>query len=226
MTEQHGKDLKKEAIRLLRSLREVEPVPTYLGPAAEIFRFTRTNANTHGKYVLAKLTVLPSGGPPPHIHYLSNEWFYTPKAGLVFYMGTNEYHDITQVPGRTAPKDHVHIVEAGDNEILYGRRNYVHGFVNNSSEPLELWSIWAPAYPDAPNPILEYIEAVGQPVEDVNNPPPVLPRNAIKFVGDATKFSINMSASFWEYVATIEDSAESHEAQLSKLIEVLKSGGH
>jgi hypothetical protein len=57
-----------------------------LGPAGEIFTFTKVGATTCGKFTIGDTVVPPTAGPPPHIHHWTDEWFYFPDGGITIYM--------------------------------------------------------------------------------------------------------------------------------------------
>lgn len=195
---------KENVIHLLKNIKEETKPIIILGPAGEIFRFTRRNQNTGGLYVLAKSILPPGAGPLPHIHHLQNEWFYTPKAGISLFMGTdNHYRDVTLIPGITAPKDHINVIDMKDNDLLHGSPHVIHGLVNNSNENLELYFIWARAYEGIPNMIFEYFDYTGKRLETMNTREKPSQISKYRFISAATKFCLNNSTSFWDYASSV-----------------------
>src|SRR3984885_13634684 len=88
-----------------------DPNPLIIqGPAGEIFRFVRTGASTCGRYLMAKATIPPGGGPMPHIHHWTDEFFVMPEGGFTLFLGTQLYPSSMLEPGRNAPKDHIALV--------------------------------------------------------------------------------------------------------------------
>jgi hypothetical protein len=169
-----------------------------LGPAGEQFRFIKTGETTCGKYVIAE-AIIPAGtGPMPHIHIKTNEWFYTPDGGITLEMGEREYKSIQEIPGKTAPKDILRLQETQPGDIHYGAKGIMHGFMNQTSQSKRLTFVWAPDLG-----VTDYFRAVGQPLPDYDNPPPINPKNKELFVSQAPKYGINQSSSFFQYVENV-----------------------
>ncbi|WP_009634001.1 cupin domain-containing protein [Synechocystis sp. PCC 7509] len=190
-----------------------------LGPAGERFTFVKTGATTCGKYVMAEATVPPGGGPLPHIHHYTDEWFYFPKGGLTLEMGSNTFPDLNVVPGLNAPKELLHMVKTTRRSLFYGPRYYVHGFVNNTKKPQKLVFIWTPD--DAKVGITNYFKEVGQPLPDPANPPAIDPKNKALFVSQGTKYGINQSSDFYQYVNSTDykfPTGDNHAKELLALL--------
>lgn len=169
-----------------------------LGPAGERFRFIKTGETTCGKYVIAEAVIPPGTGPMPHVHTLTNEWFYTPDGGITLEIGEHPYKSITEIPGDTAPKDFLHLAQTAPGDIHYGPQYIIHGFMNQTDQPKRLTFVWAP---DAG--VTEYFRSVGQPLPDYNNPPAINPKNKELFITQAPKYGINQSANFFQYIENV-----------------------
>lgn len=137
------------------------------------------------------------------------------------FMGQNRYPDVTKIPGENAPKDVVNLMPMRPKELLYGPRFFIHGFMNTSDSPKELYLIWTPDTPDVS--ILPYFLTAGTIVSDAdpNRQPDFLSR--IRLVSLAPKFGINQSADFWQYISDVKESKpehmhDDHRQELMKLI--------
>jgi mannose-6-phosphate isomerase-like protein (cupin superfamily) len=63
-----------------------DPYPVVLqGPAGEIFNFTKNGYTTFDSFTISYTTVPPGGGPAPHIHHWTDEWFFFPEGGIVLF---------------------------------------------------------------------------------------------------------------------------------------------
>ncbi|KVK80955.1 hypothetical protein WS90_16930 [Burkholderia cepacia] len=216
---------KQEAIRLLTSVREDPDVPVILGAAGEIIRFTRRNDSTHSKYVLAKAVIPPGAGPLPHVHHLTNEWFFAPKDGLHLYMGSANYRDVTLIPGKNAPKDHAHVIELRGGDLLYGPRGMIHGFVNSTDTDLEFYVLWTSADPYMKNEIYEYFASTSEHLAKVDTTKKPKLVNIIRFFSESTKFGINLSSGFWDFFETAEfESSAGMDGPYGDLVKLLNEG--
>jgi len=194
------------------------------GPAGEIFRFIRTGASTCGRYMMAKMWVPPGGGPPPHVHHWTDEFFVMPEGGFTLFLGTQIYPTVTQEPGRNAPKDHVALVTAKPGDVYYGPRFMIHGFINNTEQTRVIYNIWMPDRPDTS--ILPYFKATGRMLSSPDNPPPIDPIMKILFVTEAPRYGINMSSDFFQYVADTDTDGRPMDASRNKqLMDMLTSVG-
>jgi quercetin dioxygenase-like cupin family protein len=97
----------------------------YWGPG-DCGAFLATGADTNGAYFQADVTVLPGGGPPPHIHHREDETFYIVEGSLEIHLG-----DVTAV-GR--PGDYVNVP-----------RGTVHAFRNVGEHPARMLITFVPA---------------------------------------------------------------------------------
>ena len=58
-----------------------------IGLVGDVYRFVMTGDETDGRYTLLEATVLPGGGPPPHIHCREEETFYVLEGEITFQIG-------------------------------------------------------------------------------------------------------------------------------------------
>lgn len=58
-----------------------------IGIVGDIYRFLATSEETGGRYSMFEATVLPGGGPPPHIHRREDETFYVLEGVITFQIG-------------------------------------------------------------------------------------------------------------------------------------------
>ena len=58
-----------------------------IGLVGDVYRFVMTGHETDGRYTLLEATVLPGGGPPPHIHRREEETFYVLEGEITFQIG-------------------------------------------------------------------------------------------------------------------------------------------
>jgi mannose-6-phosphate isomerase-like protein (cupin superfamily) len=182
---------------------KADPHPLIIqGPAGEIFTFLRTGASTCGRYLLAKAIVPPGGGPIPHVHHWTDEFFVFPEGGFTLFMGTQTYGSLNLEPGRGMPRDHLHLIATKPGDLFYGPRFIVHGLMNNTQESHVMYFIWMPDTPESS--ILPYFKAVGRTLTSETNPPPVDPITKIRFVTEASRYGINQSSDFYQYVADTE----------------------
>ncbi|WP_200674598.1 MULTISPECIES: cupin domain-containing protein [unclassified Pseudomonas] len=180
--------------------------PIVLGPAGETIEFFQSGKTTCGRYLFAKVTVPPTVGPPPHVHHWTDEWFYAPNGGITLFMGTNQYPDLERPPGKDSPKDTLQLMTMRPKELFYGERYIVHGFVNPTDKPQELYIVWTPDTPDVS--ILPYFLKAGV-IKDPKNPDQKPnPLSKIRLVSMAPAYGINQSTDFWEYVDKVVETEE------------------
>jgi len=92
----------------------VRYVPTgtgaaYWGPGS-LMTFIMTGKDTGGAFFLAEMSILPGGGPPPHIHHREDESFHVLEGKLTVRVGADT---ITASPGDSAflPRGIAHSVK-------------------------------------------------------------------------------------------------------------------
>jgi oxalate decarboxylase/phosphoglucose isomerase-like protein (cupin superfamily) len=124
---------------------EKDPV-TITKPTGEKFVFARTAKSTCGQYALAFVDVPVGAGPPMHLHYASEEWFYSADAPVTMFMQTDDrtfrpgQRPGTNVPGVTLEK---FVLPAG--QLAYSRSGIVHDFDNEGTAPVRRFiNMWVP----------------------------------------------------------------------------------
>lgn len=197
--------------------------PLVVGPAGETFHFIQTGSSSNGKYLFARLIVPPHVGPPPHIHHWTDEWFYAPKGGFSMFMGETAYPDLKKVPGENLPKDVACLMPMRPKELFYGPRYYIHGFMNTTDKPQELYLVWTPDTKDVS--ILPYFLNAGTVVKpgETDKQPDFLSR--IRLVSMAPDYGINQSSDFWQYIKTVKEEKPAHmnDDHRKELLELLKT---
>lgn len=97
-----------------------------IGIVGDIYRFLTTSEETGGRYSMFEATVLPGGGPPPHIHRREDETFYVFEGEITFQIG-----DERRV---ATPGTFVH--------MPIGQQ---HAFKNETAQPAKMLISFAPA---------------------------------------------------------------------------------
>ncbi|HMN61713.1 MAG TPA: quercetin 2,3-dioxygenase [Anaerolinea sp.] len=136
---------------------KVVVTPAQAGPAywvmGDLFTFLATGEETGGNNFTEVVSIGPGNGPPPHIHHLEDESFYILEGEITFQVG-----------------EQVHTLCPGD--FLYIPRDTVHSF-KNGPKPARVLATFSPAG------IEKFFQAVGDPVEDRNAPPPPVTQETI-----------------------------------------------
>lgn len=203
-------------------LKKLAREPRVMGPAGEVFDFTLTGKETDKKFLVATLSVPPQVGPPPHIHFFLDEWFYAPDGGFCLYAGGRRYQDISQVPGETAEKDLLHVVPMPAQSLFYVPHGRIHGFMNTSTETKLMQLVWTPD--DDEHGILDYFQSAGIQVEDMNVTDSPSFMSQIRLVTHAKRRGINQSTHFWQYVSDVSEEfpdflRDNHADALIRLLE-------
>jgi mannose-6-phosphate isomerase-like protein (cupin superfamily) len=81
--------------------------------------------DTNGEVLLFEHRNMGKGGPPRHIHFTQDEWFYVIKGEYVFEVGDDKYQ-----------------LTSGD--TLFAPRNITHGWANVGDEPGTLLTMVSP----------------------------------------------------------------------------------
>jgi len=192
-----------------------------LGPAGEIFEFIRSGKSTNGEYIISKTIVPPGAGPTPHFHHENDEWFYTPRGGIVLFTSENEYLTNTTELDKEPIKQTLCAINMQAGQLVYVPRKHFHAFINNTNESHLLYMIWTP---DKDNHSLaEYFKHVGQPIDDIHHTPPIEPLAKLKFVSEAHKFGIKQSHHFWQYVSDIDYSEKEFSSNDEALLSLIKN---
>jgi len=97
-----------------------------IGIVGDIYRFLAVSEETGGRYSMFEATVLPGGGPPPHVHRREDETFFVLEGEITFQVGDER---------RVAkPGTFVHMPIGN-----------LHAFKNETDEPAKMLISFAPA---------------------------------------------------------------------------------
>lgn len=192
----------------LPAFQQLSDPPKVLGPAGEHFTFLRTGNDTNGTFTVSKAIIPPGAGPIPHIHTLTDEWFYFPKGGITLFCDPDHpYSSLKEIPNtKSYPGAKAQTVTTKDNSLYYGPHYYLHGFYNNTNENLEVVFIWGAKPGEQHNPAADisgYFLSVGDRVGDFTPGMQPTDQEKIAFVVDAPKWGINQSSSFMQYLTSI-----------------------
>jgi len=182
-----------------------------LTPVGEIFKFA-TCTRKDLTFTISSAMIGPGGGPIPHVHHYTPEWFWTPKGGYELFESEQEFPSVNNPPtAEAAGKTKIYTVQTKPNGIIYGPRFHVHGFTNATNEMLPITFIWMRAN-DVPDflpyhdgGIREYFEETGFKIDDLNKLPEITNASRAAFATDAPKYGINQSTFFLQYVKEISD---------------------
>jgi len=123
--------------------------------------------HTDGAWSMAETTVMPGGGPPPHIHRREDETFYLLDGQLNLTLG-----------------DDVFIANPGDAFFL--PRDLVHTFHNPGSKPARMIVLAGPCGFE------KFILTFARPKSESVNPPPVRKEDIDRLIATAPQFGIEM----------------------------------
>lgn len=99
--------------------------PAYCGPGDRI-NYLITGAETGGAFFMAEVSVVPGGGPPPHVHSREDECFYLQQGTLAVQVGDQALN-----------------LSAGD--FVRMPRGVVHFFKNVGTDTARLLMVSTPA---------------------------------------------------------------------------------
>ncbi len=136
-----------------------------IGIVGDIYRFLATGAETGGRYSIFEATVLPGGGPPPHIHRLEDETFYVLEGEITFQI---------------ADKRHV----AGPGTFVHMPIGNQHAFRNETDQRARMLISFAPA--GLENMFFE----VGKDLKDGGLPDEPSPEELGKLLETASRYGI------------------------------------
>lgn len=111
-----------------------------VGVVGDIYRVLVTGAETGGRYATIEATVLPGGGPPPHVHSREDETFYVLEGEVTFQIGEET---VVAKPGTFV---HMPIGQP-------------HAFKNETERAAKMLISFAPAG------LEDYFFEIGQPLE-------------------------------------------------------------
>ncbi len=136
-----------------------------IGVVGDIYRFLATSEETGGRYSMFEATVLPGGGPPPHIHRREDETFYVLEGEITFQVGDER---------RVAkPGTFVHMPIGN-----------LHAFKNETNQPAKMLISFAPAG------LEEMFFEVGKDLAEGETPDEPSPEEIEKLLEVAGRFCI------------------------------------
>ncbi|KAF8064478.1 Ttll6a [Scenedesmus sp. PABB004] len=141
--------------------------------------FRRTYDDTCGLFDILNGELLTAGqGPPPHVHYYDDEWFFVIGEGSVrMYAGHKpKAYFPGQLPGHNAPVNKMGAASIKKGDMLYSPRNQVHYFSTENkvtdfiqvhaygyAMPLIIAAAFDPEIGGDPRRFLEYTGLYGIP---------------------------------------------------------------
>ena len=136
-----------------------------IGIVGDIYRFVATGEDTDGQYAMFEATVLPGGGPPPHIHRRENETFYVLDGEITFQVGDRR--------SVATPGTFVH--------MPIGQ---LHAFKNETKRNATMLISFAPAG------LEEMFFEVGKPLADGEAPDDLSPEEIERLLAAASRYGI------------------------------------
>jgi quercetin dioxygenase-like cupin family protein len=123
--------------------------------------------HTNGAWSMAETTVVPGGGPPPHLHTREDETFYLLDGQMSFILG-----------------DDLFIANPGDAFFL--PRDVVHTFHNHGTKPARMLVLAGPCGFE------KFMLEFARPKSESAAPPPVRPEDIQRLIATAPKYGIEM----------------------------------
>ena len=136
-----------------------------IGIVGDIYRFLATSEETGGRYAMFEATVLPGGGPPPHIHRREDETFYVVEGEITIQIG-----------------DERRVAKAGT--FVHMPIGNLHAFTNDTDQPAKLLISFAPAG------LEKMFVEVGKELRDGEMPDEVSPQEMGKILDAADRYRI------------------------------------
>ena len=136
-----------------------------IGIVGDIYRFLATSEETGGRYSMFEATVLPGGGPPPHIHRREDETFYVLEGEITFQVG-----------------DKRRVAKSGT--FVHMPIGILHAFKNETNQPAKMLISFAPAG------LEEMFFEVGKDLAAGETPGEPLPEEIEKLLEAAGRFGI------------------------------------
>jgi mannose-6-phosphate isomerase-like protein (cupin superfamily) len=123
--------------------------------------------HTNGAWSMAETTVVPGGGPPPHIHRREDETFYLLDGQMTFMRGDD-------------------VFLAGPGDAFFLKRDEVHTFHNPGKTPARMLVLAAPCGFE------KFMLEFARPKSESNDPPPVRKEDIDRLIATAPKYGIEM----------------------------------
>ena len=136
-----------------------------IGVVGDVYRFLATSEETGGRYSMFEATVLPGGGPPPHIHRREDETFYVLEGEITFQVG-----------------DERRVAKSGT--FVHMPIGILHAFKNEASQPAKMLISFAPAG------LEEMFFEVGKDLAEGETPDEPSPEEIEKLLEAAGRFGI------------------------------------
>jgi len=138
--------------------------PAYCGPGDRV-TFLITGAETGGAFFMAEVSVVPGGGPPPHVHAREDETFYIQQGTLTAQVGDKSL-----------------CVSAGD--FVHLPRGVVHSFKNTGDETAKVLLVVTPAG------LENYFAESFIPAADAADIPDIVPAVIARAMKNAPKYGL------------------------------------
>ncbi len=146
-------------------------VPAGTGPAycglGDRMTFLITGADTGSAFFMAEVSVVPGGGPPPHVHAREDETFYIQQGTLAVQVGDKSLH-----------------VSAGD--FVHLPRGVVHSFKNIGDETAKVLLVVTPAG------LENYFAESFVPAADAADIPDIVPMVIARATKNAPKYGLEL----------------------------------
>lgn len=138
----------------------------YCGPGDRI-TYLITGAETGGAFFMAEISVVPGGGPPPHVHSREDESFYLQQGTLAVEVG-----------------DKALTVSAGD--FVHMPRGVAHSFKNVGDDTAKLLMVATPAG------LENYFAETFFPAADIADVPQIGPAVLARAMKTAPKYGLEL----------------------------------
>ena len=136
-----------------------------IGIVGDIYRFLATSEETGGRYAMIEATVLPGGGPPPHIHRREDEMFYVVEGEITMQIG-----------------DERRVAKAGT--FVHMPIGILHAFTNDTDQPAKVLISFAPAG------LEQMFAEVGKDLGEGELPDKVSPQEMERILDAADRYGI------------------------------------
>lgn len=130
--------------------------------------FKATGEQTNGQYALVEVTVSPNAGTPPHIHHAESEAFYVLTGEVTFVHAIGAQ--------RVKAGGFVHIPPGA-----------VHAYKNETATPARMMVLLTPAGFE------RFFQAIGTPIADAPEAPPVTPALLDRMVALAPEYHLEFA---------------------------------
>ena len=140
--------------------------PAYCGPGDRV-TYLITGAETGGAFFMAEVSVVPGGGPPPHVHSREDESFYLRQGTLAVQVGDKALN-----------------ISAGD--FVHMPRGVAHSFKNIGEDTAKLLMVATPAG------LENYFAETFFPAADVADVPQIGPAVLARAMKTAPKYGLEL----------------------------------